>query len=138
CFGILRTRGDRAPSLFGGRCYSWCYFGAPIEPLDGVVELPRREVRVALGHARGGVTEEVADVLMSTPCMRGPDAKLCRRSFHRRLWIWALRKAGVKTRPTECLPSSGPDPMVFGNTHGLLRREGRARSTATRSSLIGT
>src|SRR4029450_261343 len=66
-FGFFGTSSDPTPRPLRARCYSWCYFGAPIEPLDGVVELPRREVRVALRHARGGVAEEVADVLDVDP-----------------------------------------------------------------------
>src|SRR5262245_60987799 len=67
---------------------------------------------------------------MSTPAMRSREAKVWRKSFQRKSLILARRSAGLKTRPTKCLPSSGPVPSVFGKTHRLLRREGRARSTA--------
>src|SRR4029453_14470850 len=68
CFGIRGTNGDHLPKRFGGWCPFWCPFGCgPIEPLHGFVQLPGREVCVALGHARRAVAEQIADVLDADP-----------------------------------------------------------------------
>jgi hypothetical protein len=75
---------------------------------------------------------------MSTPFMREPRGEGVPEILPAEVGDLGLPQGGGEDAPDEMLAVLGPSPDRVGNTHGLLRREGRARSTATRSSLIGT